>query len=568
MGNWHLGGLVEFCGRETAGFKTLLDTRGNDSGKSTGFERSDLNTKLKLEHRGERIQSLELRYGFTDLLANETYLGLSESDFRQNPHQRYAASGLDEMDTLQERYSLRYTLRNPGQWSLTATAYRNDFERLWYKLNDVRVAASSTWRNPSEVLAGAHGALGVLKGSEAGDLRVRANNRAYASKGLELSGSLELDGEWQHRIEGGIRYHEDFEDRFQWDDQYAISPESGMLLTKAGIPGTQDNRRGSAAAWALYLQDRIQKGSWSVTPGIRHERIEYTDTRRNTTPGDGFNQLRSRSEESLHVFAPGLGITWQAKPGLEAFAGIYRGFSLPGPSQATGALKLREERSTGTELGLRWQNQGGDWQGEWTLFSTTFEDLIVENNVGGGGISGNAGQAYSRGVEALLRWQPSRSRWQLVRPSAYASFTYTRARLDNDSNASGAGGDIVESIFAGGFKGASLPYIPGYQVNLGLSLDAGRWSWSLSGYHQPATYATASNTHLSQRPDGTPDARFGRIPAQWNLDCSLSFRLRENLKLQGNVSNLLDRDGMVSRVPHGPRPSAPRQYSIGMQWLF
>jgi len=70
-----------------------------------------------------------------------------------------------------------------------------------------------------------------------------------------------------------VRYHEDDEDRLQWEDAYRMA-DGRLALTSAGAPGSQANRVGAAEAWSVYLQDEIRFGAWTVTPGLRYEDID------------------------------------------------------------------------------------------------------------------------------------------------------------------------------------------------------------------------------------------------------------------------------------------------------
>jgi Fe(3+) dicitrate transport protein len=51
---------------------------------------------------------------------------------------------------------------------------------------------------------------------------LKKNNRKYEAKGIQSVGNYSFEtGKAKHDIDFGIRYHEDYEDRFQWIDGYA-----------------------------------------------------------------------------------------------------------------------------------------------------------------------------------------------------------------------------------------------------------------------------------------------------------------------------------------------------------
>ena len=575
-----VGFLVEDVYRETDGFKRIDATTGGGYGGSdnTGFDRNEPLAKLRFDFKSSVTQSLEFAYGRTDIHADETYLGLTDADFRANPYRRYAASRFDEINTDQERLSARYAIQPSDAVSLHLTAYKTKFARNWYKIDAAGEGTTGAFRNLGEALAGQFGTgiIDVLRGDAAGRLRVRANNRKYGAEGLDALVVWHFDaGEITHRLETGARLHYDYADRFQWDDIYTQITDGAATRTTAGIPGTQENRRAESDALSLYVQDRISAGRLTVTPGIRFERIDYTDIRRSTAVAT-LSQITSTTERSIDTVAPGIGATWQQSEQLTWLAGVHRGISPPGPAAARGALE--EETSVGFEAGLRFNNRR-DFSAEAIAFHTTFDNLIVEQNAGGGGGAGqtsNIGEVDTTGLELALAYDPAVSRGWIFRNPWNLSFTWTRARLGNNVNATGNGGGVVESIFSGGRKGNELPYIPEYQIALGTGLELGDWGVYVDSYYQPRTWASANNSPLLLNPDASAaaglqpalDSRYGRVDAFLLVDLAVHYRLNERTRLKAAVTNLLDWEYIASRVPIGPRPGAPRMWTVGVETSF
>lgn len=573
------GYLVENVYRETDGFKTINATSGGGYAGSdkTGFSRNEPMVKFRVGLDSGKPQSIEFKYGRSDIDADETYLGLTESDFRADPFQRYAATRYDNISTEQERISLRYAVRPTDDFKLSLTAYQTTFARNWYKLNDAGTLTSG-FKNAAESLAGEHGAalIDVLKGDAAGYLRVRANNRTYEAQGLEAHATWDLATDTAtHRIEAGLRLHQDFIDRFQWQDIYTQAADGSAALTTPGTPGTQSNRRAESEALAFFIQDTVSIGRLAITPGLRIERIEYTDIRRSTNPAS-LNTITAVSEKTLTTFAPGLGFTWQADEQVTWFGGIHRGISPPGPGSAGNTLE--EETSISFEAGIRFNNQS-DFSSELVVFHTAFNDLIVEDNAGGGGSSGvtqNIGEVDSSGVELALAYDPSISRgWDFRNPWNFSA-TYSHAVLGNDVNATGSGGGVAESIFSGGRKGNELPYIPTYQFAIGTGIVRNAWSLFADAYYQPSTYASANNSDAQINPDASAaaglqpraDSRYGSVDPYFLLDVSMHYRLNERATLKLAITNILDREYISSRVPIGPRPGPPRTATAGVDFKF
>ena len=575
-----VGFLVENVYRETDGFKRIDATTGGGYGGSdqTGFERNEPLAKLRFDFKTAVPQSLEFSYGRTDVQADETYLGLADADFRANPFRRYAASRFDQINTDQERLAARYSLRPSDAVSLHLTAYKTDFARNWYKIDAAGEGASGAFRNLGEALAGQFGSgiIDVLRGDAAGRLRVRANNRKYGARGLDALAVRHFEtGGLTHRLEIGARWHYDYADRFQWDDTYAQTADGAATLATAGTPGTQENRRAESDALSLYVQDRITAGRLVVTPGIRFERIEYTDIRRSTAVAT-LSQITSTTERSIDYLAPGVGATWQQSEQLTWVAGVHRGISPPGPAGAGSALE--EETSVGFEAGLRFNNRR-DFSAEAIVFQPAFDNLIVEQNAGGGGGAGqtsNIGEVDTTGLELALGYDPAANRDWTFRNPWNLSFTWTRARLGNDVNATGNSGGVTESIFSGGRRGNKLPYIPEYQIALGTGIEMGAWGVYVDSYYQPRTYASANNSPLLLNPDANAaaglqfalDSRYGRVDAFLLIDLAVHYRLSERTRMKATCTNLLDWEYIASRVPIGPRPGAPRMWTVGVETQF
>ncbi|HUO86773.1 MAG TPA: TonB-dependent receptor, partial [Thermoanaerobaculia bacterium] len=266
-GQW--GWLVETYQHASDGFKHL------DGGGDTGFELADYMGKLRWTSRpGARVfQAVDVKLGKTEQDGDETYLGLTEADFHADPFRRYAGSQRDVIDTDHEQAQLRWLVAPSERFEVATTLYRNDFFRNWYKLGSVGgVGIADVLADPETWAA----ELAVVRGevdSEGGALAVRANRRDYYSLGLETVATWRFAGAGaRHELDVGLRVHEDEEDRLQEDDRYDMV-DGRMVLTSAGSPGSNANRVSSAEAVALFVQDRIALGRWTLTPGVRFESI-------------------------------------------------------------------------------------------------------------------------------------------------------------------------------------------------------------------------------------------------------------------------------------------------------
>src|SRR5690606_18501941 len=85
--------LVEGVRLRNTGFKEL------PNGADTGSTRNEWVAKASyvLDPTADVLNELRIKLSYTDEVSNETYLGLTDADFRQDPYRRYAASALDQM---------------------------------------------------------------------------------------------------------------------------------------------------------------------------------------------------------------------------------------------------------------------------------------------------------------------------------------------------------------------------------------------------------------------------------------------------------------------------------------
>ena len=567
------GYLVETYNRENDGFKTIDSTEAFDgSGRDTGIQNSDSMIKLSWSPDTENRQYFELKTGYTDKDADETYLGLSSSDFAVNPNRRYAASRDDNIDTQHFRNYLRYSVDVNSQATFSAAAYYNAFNRNWFKLKEIKDIDSdgdgvidSTPTVPLyQALAGVddNKPLEVLQGTRAGQYEYRNNNRDYIAKGLQatLDWSIEA-GQATHELRIGTRFHQDHVRRFQEDVQYFQNADGSIESTVSDGPGSGGNRLQESEATAIFVEDTIRLGQLSIVPGLRFEHIDYNYI---TYESNGGNIPSDSASRGIDVFAPGIGVNYQSNENTSFFAGAYRGFSVPGPrSAARPGRELDEETSLSIESGVRYDNRKGVFA-EFIVFNTDFDDLITIDNIATGSSNPqNIGKARSRGIEMILGWDPTANANANFKAPISFSATYTDAEFKTNSTDSNA-----ESIFSGAVIGNAFPYIPEFQYNLAGDLEFEAFRLSANLNYTDSVYSSGSNTELEENPAGIPDARFGLIDSLFIVDLSATYYINEQAEAFINVTNVFDEQKLVGRLTDGPRPNAPRQASVGMGFRF
>ena len=538
------GWLVEGYDFNTDGFKDL------DGGGKTGTHLKDYNAKLRFSSSaGASIyQFVELKLGKAEQFGHETYLGLSQEDFDADPYRRYAASANDTMDTDHEQVLLRYFIKPSDNLDLMTTVYNIDFYRNWFKLGHVNgVSGATVLNNPGDYAT----EIGILRGDiDSGPeaLRLRNNRRNYESRGIQSVLHWELTGNTTaHEIEVGLRYHEDEEDRFQ-DEQYYSMLAGELVLDRIGAPGSQANRVSGAEATAIFLQDNILIGNWSIKPGLRFESIDYTRTDYSGSDPERVEPTRIRKNSS-DVFLPGLGVDYQISTATRVFGGVHRGFSPPGAGQNE---ETEEELSTNFEFGFR--HHGKAVHAEVIGFYNDYDNLLGTETVAGGGESGNVyngGEVEVQGIEAAFGYDFGGGKSFGLPFNLSYTYTQTEFLTSFETSFPDWGPSVV--------KGDELPYIPEQQLTASLGLDLEKWSFL-------ATLNYVGDVRTKAGQGAIPENEI--VEAHTVTDLSVFYRGFEKVSFFAHVRNLTDEVYVASRRPYGLRPGLSRSFMFGVSANF
>lgn len=544
--NGTFGYLLEMFYHQTDGFR---DIQGHND-RNTGFQRIEPMLKLFWEPDTALKQRFEFKYGYTEFDADETYLGLTEYDAKHNPHDRYAATKYDNIDTFHHRTYLKYMAEPTADFRFEAAGYYNRFNRNWYKLNKVNGSSlHSALLDPAKVNS--------LKGLNAGDvIDVKANNRDYRSYGGQVAGTYDfMVGEVENSLTGGVRLHKDYIDRFQWVDQYESDGSGDFGLINKGIHGSDSDRRQQTVATSVFIEDEIKSGKLTLRPGIRFEHMEYEY--------DDYKKGISRSDD-LTTWAGGMGGAYELCETDRIFGGIFRGISTPSPKGYTDpnpSEQTDEETSISYELGWRHQNADDAIGFELVGFYTDFDNLLAPAAGAGVGDPANGGEAEVYGIEAQITYDPATDCGQAYRTPMYLSATWTSATLKEDL---ATDTDNVYSDFRGGDEsGNDIPYIPEWKLAAGVGVDFTKWGAFLDATWTSEMYGTGGN-----HSDQVVSAREGKVDDMILVDLSAFYQINDNWRMIGGVYNVFDEVGTVTRLPEGPRTNRGRNLYCGFEVQF
>lgn len=538
----NFGYMIEYLNFNSDGFKSL----GNEL--NTGFDINEITSKIKFKssEKAKFKQSTELKFHSYDEISNETYLGLTENDFENNPFLRYPGSEKDKMDAEHIQFLLTHEVNFTDKFKITTNAYHNGFKRNWYKLDDVVFEDNS--QKISKVISNPEnfsGHISVLKGllDSENALKVKANNRKYVSKGIQTK----IDYHWYgnnnsfNDLEIGFRVHYDEEDRFQWEDKYDIN-NGFMSLNTYGEEGSQGNRISSANSFASYLMYKYKIKGFTISPGIRYEttRLERNDYGK-SNPTRDLNTISIRENE-VSVIIPGIGINYTLNNKLSVFGGIHKGYSPPGSS-----VGQKAEESINLELGARFSIN--KLNAEIIAYQNDYSNLLGNDLAATGGFGEldpfNAGKALVNGLEILLNSEIIEDD-KISIPFSF-SYTLTNAKfLTNFGSTQDIWGEVS--------NGDRIPYIPQHQLNSNIGLKINKFEINLNGNYN-GKFSTIANGSIG-------------IPSYFIFDISFKYKVKPGITFTSKAINLFDENYAVSRAPAGLRPGHPFGVYGGLEYVF
>ena len=534
MGNFAY--LIELYSDKMDGFKEL------DGGGDTGYDKTDFMTKLRYSF--SESHALEFKYSMTDELSDETYLGLTDADYSDNPLRRYRATALDEMDADHSQIMLSYAAKLNDNMSLAIIGYSNDFARNWYKLNKVNGMSLSSITKPTSDEWNEFYLLMNAENSVDDAYRIKANNREYYSSGIQAVFNVNAGN---HDIQAGVRIHSDEMDRFQWEDRYGMQ-NGKLVMTAQATKGSDSNRIDSAEATALFAEDRFTYGDITVTAGARYEEIVLkrddwgkTDPDRSETP--------SQRQHTMDVIVPGIGFEYALNDYQSVSVGVHKGFAPPGPgTSGVEENAVEPETSINTEIGFK-SNKGLNSL-EVTFFTNSYENLIGADTAASGGGTDeifNGGAVNISGLELYLR------RILVDTGSMQIPFemSWTNTNSEFQESFDGFWGKVL--------KGDELPYIPDNLITFNLGLNVEKFSSNISLKKTPKMRTVAGSGRLFKS-NSTDELTI--------IDVGMRYAFDNSVTLSFHINNFLNDNSIAARRPYGVRPSMPQSLNIGVNYIF
>ncbi|NID06383.1 TonB-dependent siderophore receptor [Luteibacter jiangsuensis] len=313
-------------------------------------------------------------------------------------------------------------------------------------------------------------------------------------------------------------------DSFPYDGPYVLS----------------GNNTGSNEAHAVYVDDTINAGNWTITPGIRYERI---DSEWQAHPGKTVVvKGPTERQKSYSKPLPALNVIYHVTDALRLYANAETSFgSLQyfqiGQKDSTNqfAAGLKPETARTYEIGTRYETKA--WGGEVTLFRINFDhELQLVGKLPGVPDSYDGwttlGATTHKGVESAAHVDLGAFSDALQGFTLWGTATYTHAFYRH-----------------GSFEGRDLPFYSRRTANLGLRYGVAAWTFNLDAFSQSRQHSPGSPSFDPARPteyvtEPSPEGDLGDIPGwtTWNARAEYAFGPSlSNLRLGAGVKNLADK---------------------------
>ena len=536
--NGTFGAMVEVHEHSTDGFDSIANVGGD-----TGFDKSDLLAKFRYTSGNHEVT---LKMLDLDESSDQTYVGLSQYSFQQNPRRRYGMTQYDQMNNDGEQQSITYK-GSFGNVDVIATSWSNDYHRDWFKVDKANNGKAFGISNGiNNVIDAANNgnadAQGILDGTRAVEVKLKHNNRFYGNEGIQFQLSTDIGN---HSVTFGYRDMEDYESRLQnyeCFDQSADGKNSALSPCSTGWTGS-NNRLRETDATSYFVQDTLTMDKLSLTLGYRSEdydKVEnrWSDAKPTRTIKDAkYNNKKSSGDYST----TGFGATYDVSENLKLVAGFHQGMSPVFNGDA--------EEADNMELGFRYNK--GTTAVEVIYFASDYANLVAEckNSSGGdcdAGDTFSGGEVDVSGLEIDASWvvQSNAANYPIA-----ITYTSTDATFDNSFDSDYFG--VVAS-------GDDVPYIPSsvLAISAGFITESG---WS--GYMRMADHGSSCSTAAC--------GAYENIEAYSYIDLSLRKRVNENLDVYGVLENVTDNEDIAARAPkNGARSQKPQTFKVGSSYKF
>ena len=310
--------------------------------------------------------------------------------------------------------------------------------------------------------------------------------------------------------------------------------------------------------WAAFAENIFRIGQkFIIIPGIRLEHIENAVSGQlnmvNNNPVKAADQSKSRQfllagvGAEYHIGKTEFYANWS-----QAYRPVL--FSDLTANATTDVIDPEMEDATGYNLDLGYRGKVKDYlffdAGLFYLQYNNRVGLLVQQNTDGSfyNYRTNVGNSHSKGVEALMEFNPVKAFSNNLRYgsfSVFASVGYTDARYDDYFIITRTGNELVTTSYTNKKVENAPVWIVRYGVNYFYKGLTATMQWSFVD----EAFSDAVNT-VSPTLNGLN----GLIPSYQVGDISLNYKFRESYNIRAGLNNITDASYFTRRAGGYPGP--------------
>ncbi|WP_434699526.1 TonB-dependent Fe(3+) dicitrate receptor FecA [Pseudomonas sp. D1-1] len=300
--------------------------------------------------------------------------------------------------------------------------------------------------------------------------------REYWVRGLETRFAQGFDlGPTSHEVGVGYRYINEAGHELRYR-----TPIASNELPTTSSRNDRDTRGGTEAN-AFFIDDRIDIGKWTITPGIRYEMIESQQTN---------NLTNVKYKGDYNTALPALNVLYHLTDEWNLYANTEGSFGSVQYSQMPNRVssgEVKPEKARTWELGTRYDN--GNLRAEIGAFLINFDNQYESNQTNDSVIA--RGETRHQGIETSVNYALEGLSPALAGFDVYATYAYVDATIRED----------------GPNKGNRVPFSSRHKGTLGVGYTDGPWKLNLDSTYQSAQFADNANTRAE-----SADGSTGNIP--------------------------------------------------------
>ncbi|WP_085666882.1 MULTISPECIES: TonB-dependent Fe(3+) dicitrate receptor FecA [unclassified Pseudomonas] len=300
--------------------------------------------------------------------------------------------------------------------------------------------------------------------------------REYWVRGLETRFAQGFDlGATSHEVGVGYRYINEAGHELRYR-----TPISSNEYPTTNSRNDRDTRGGTEAN-AFFVDDRIDIGKWTITPGVRYEMIESQQTN---------NLTNVKYKGDYNTALPALNVLYHLTDSWNLYANTEGSFGSVQYSQMPNRVssgEVKPEKARTWEVGTRYDN--GALRAEIGAFLINFDNQYESNQTNDSVIA--RGETRHQGIETSVNYALDDLSPALAGFDVYATYAYVDATIRED----------------GPNKGNRVPFSSKHKGTIGVGYTEGPWKLNLDSSFQSDQFADNANTSKE-----SADGSTGKFP--------------------------------------------------------